>query len=188
MRDLGLTPSQTVGPFFHYALTPDAAVAGEGAIAGPVVATAGAVGERIGLVGVVLDGIGAPVADAMIEIWQADGAGRLATAAALSHGAFSGFGRAATDAAGGFRFETVKPAPLGPGQAPHIVVAVFGRGLLNWLVTRVYFDDEAANAADPVLAVVPPERRATLIARRHGAEFHHAIRLRGEAETVFFTA
>jgi protocatechuate 3,4-dioxygenase, alpha subunit len=107
--------------------------------------------------------------------------------------AFTGFGRAACDGEGVARFRTVKPGPVpGPGrsmQAPHVSLGLFARGLLKRLHTRLYFPDEAANGADPVLAAVPERRRATLIARYEaGPEplYRLDIRLRGEGETVFF--
>ena len=183
----GQTPWQTVGPFFHYALPTHEDL------------TAGAApGPRIEIIGAVFDASGAPVPDAMVEIWQAGAAGRYNSAAdnrgdvALDAG-FKGFGRAATDAEGGFRFVTVPPgrAP-GPGnslQAPHIAVGVFGRGILKRLCTRLYFEDAASNDEDPVLALVPAERRATLIARRVSeapTTYRFDIHLQGEHETVFF--
>jgi len=187
MTERGITPSQTVGPFFAYCLTPDAYDAR--GIAGREVATADAPGARIHIEGRVLDGAGEPVPDAMIEIWQAEAQGRYPDT--TGNVAFRGFGRAETDVEGRFVFVTVKPGPVpGPGgalQAPHIAVSVFARGLLNRLATRIYFADEPANAEDPVLALAPPERRETLVARRE-AEGVYAfdIRLQGEDETVFF--
>jgi protocatechuate 3,4-dioxygenase alpha subunit len=187
MAERGITPSQTVGPFFAYCLTPEAYDAR--GIAGNAIATPDARGARIHIEGRVLDGAGEPVPDAMVEIWQADGEGRYPEGA--GNAAFRGFGRAETDVEGRFVFVTVKPGPVpGPGgvlQAPHIAVSVFARGLLNRLATRIYFDDEPANAHDPVLALVPAERRHTLVARKE-AEGVYAfdIRLQGEGETVFF--
>lgn len=193
MQPDGLTPSQTVGPFFHYGLTPGAAHPHVPVSADGQVAAAGTPGERIVLTGRVLDGAGEPVPDAMLEIWQADADGRYAhprDGRARASNSFLGFGRSDTDAEGTYRFETVRPGrvpgPDGVEQAPHILVAVYARGLLKALFTRLYFEDEAANGADPVLALVPPARRHTLIARREGAAFHLDIRLQGEDETVFF--
>src|SRR5262249_38168254 len=145
--------------------------------------------------GRVFDGDGAPINDAMVEIWQADAAGRYAHRAdkrALPNAAFKGFGRAATDKNGSYTFETVKPGavpgPNGKAQAPHIVVCVFSRGMLRHVYTRLYFSDET-NDADPILALVPAERRATLIAEREkGAAtpaYRFDIRLQGDGETVF---
>lgn len=184
----GITPSQTVGPFFAYALTPRAYGGPE--LATEQVATDGVAGERIHIEGAVYDGDGVPVGDAMIEIWQADPQGRFH---ASGNAGFTGFGRAETNAEGSFHFDTVRPGALpGPDgslQAPHLTVSVFARGVLVRLATRIYFSDEAANASDPVLALVPAERRGTLIAQRgdNGA-FRFDIRLQGQDETVFFEA
>jgi len=189
---LTLTASQTVGPFFGPAmLRPDAA-------RNVLTEDADPAGERIRIEGRVYDGDRLPVPDALVEIWQANAHGR------YNHPAdsrplplepnFLGFGRSGTDRDGGFWFDTVKPGPVPAGdgamQAPHIVVSVFARGLLNHVVTRLYFADEPSNAADPVLARVPPERRATLLAaptRAGGSTIYHFdIVLQGEGETAFF--
>jgi protocatechuate 3,4-dioxygenase, alpha subunit len=207
----GQTPWQTVGPFFHYGLPWKGGADLVGASdlgARPelfpeehyvlnLASPRGAVGgERIEIVGQVTDADGRPVPDAMLEIWQANAAGRYASpddpreAPPLDEG-FVGFGRAATDAQGGYRFLTIMPgrAP-GPGdtlQAPHIAVGLFGRGLLKRLVTRIYFEGEAANLEDPVLELVPAERRQTLVARRDGeGRWRFDIRIQGDRETVFF--
>jgi protocatechuate 3,4-dioxygenase alpha subunit len=170
-----LTPSQTVGPFFSHALPwPD----------GPHVVAADAPGA-CWLRGVVLDGAGQPVPDALVESWQADPAGGPAG------GGFRGFGRCPTDDAGRWAIRTVKPgrvpAPDGRPQAPHLDLSIFARGLLNRVVTRVYFADEApANAEDPVLAALPEPLRATLLARPADDGYAFDIRLQGEHETVFF--
>lgn len=188
---LGVTPSQTVGPFFARALLRDPL----NVLAGP-----GAQGERIRIEGQVRDGDGAPVPDALVEIWQANGHGRYhhpADARDLPlDPAFSGFGRAGTDEDGRYWFETVKPGPVpapdGSLQAPHVAVTVFARGLLNHLCTRLYFAGDPRNDADPVLRLVPVERRHTLLAVRQAAAGRPAYRfdvvLQGEAETetVFF--
>jgi protocatechuate 3,4-dioxygenase alpha subunit len=184
----GLTPSQTIGPFFAYGLTPRAYGGQE--LFTEQVAAEGAEGERIRVEGVVHDGDGAVVSDAMIEIWQADPQGRFNTA---GNAGFTGFGRCETSAEGVYFFETVRPGALpGPGsamQAPHLTVSVFARGLLTRLMTRFYFSDEAANMADAVLALVPHARRDTLIAQRgEDGVFRLDIRLQGEGETVFFEA
>ena len=177
----GITPSQTVGPFFHIG-TADLVRA---EIAGPDVA-----GERVTLAGRVLDGNGAPVDDALVEVWQADAEGRYPVEGAGP--GFQGFGRVATDDNGAFRFTSIKPGRVpGPGgqlQAPHLAVAVFMRGLLRHLVTRVYFPDDPANADDPVLQSVPAERRATLVARTGGGAgaLEWNVILQGQDETVFF--
>lgn len=185
---LGITPSQTIGPFFAYALTPRAYGGAE--LATEQVATDGVAGERIRVEGVVYDGDGAVVIDAMIEIWQADAQGRFNTS---GNAGFTGFGRAETTAEGGFHFDTILPGALpGPDgrvQAPHLSVSVFARGLLVRLATRIYFEGEPGNADDPVLALVPADRRDTLIAKRAGPGiFRFDIRLQGEGETVFFEA
>lgn len=191
----GLTPSQTVGPYFAYGLTPGGRYAWNDAFSNNLV-TPEVSGKRIRVCGQVFDGDGAPVPDAMLEIWQADAQGRFADpqdSRALSNAVFKGFGRCGADANGGFSFDTIKPGavpdPDGKPQAPHILLAVFARGMLLHLYTRIYFDDEAAgNAADPVLALVPAERRSTLIARRDvdGAAYRFDVRLQGDDETVFF--
>lgn len=185
---LPVTPSQTVGPFLSIGLDwltitdltdPDTP------------------GERITIEGRVLDADGAPVPDAVVEIWQADPRGQYAGAVGDLGGAalarFKGFGRAPTDDNGAFRFTTLKPgrvaAPDGTLQAPHIVVSVFMRGLLKHLVSRIYFPDEPANAEDMVLKRVPPGRRRTLIARRAEAgeaKLTWNVVLQGGDETVFF--
>lgn len=195
MTERGVTPSQTVGPFFAYALTP--ADYGFVALVGSDLRTGDAVGEPIVIEGTITEGAGMAVADAMIEIWQADGAGRYAgMGEPLANTAFRGFGRSETKA-GNFGFATVKPgAVLGPGgktQAPHVNVGIFARGLLKRLFTRIYFEDEASNDSDPILALVPADRRSTLIARRDGTKdgmprYVFDIRLQGEGETVFFAA
>ena len=185
---LSQTPSQTVGPFFGLGLPWPG---------GETLVEQATQGERITLVGRVVDGDGAPVPDALIEIWQADAAGHYASPTDSRDGAardrhFRGFGRCATDGEGQFRFATIKPGRVpGPGgvwQAPHIEVAVFARGLLKALFTRCYFPGEESNAADPVLALVPEGRRATLIATaEHGDDrsFRFDIVLQGRDETVF---
>lgn len=174
----GSTPSQTVGPYLAIGLPwPD----------GPDVVAPGTVGEvRIG--GTVYDAEGNPVPDAMLETWQADPCGR------FDHpddprGAvpgWRGFGRAPTDQQGRWAVRTVLPGAL-PGQAPHVDVSVFARGLLHRLVTRIYFPEHAEeHATDPVLASVPPPRRATLVAVPDGAGYRFDVRLGGDRETVFF--
>jgi protocatechuate 3,4-dioxygenase alpha subunit len=195
-RPGGITPSQTVGPFFAYALTPTGRYA-IGDLAGHDLVTDDVAGTRIRIEGRLLDGDGAPVSDAMIEIWQADGEGRYpGHDPALSNARFKGFGRCETDRDGAFAFRTVKPAGVpGPGgrpQAPHVNVGVFARGILRRLFTRLYFEDEPANGDDPILALVPTERRRTLIARREAGSgegvYRLDIRLQGDGETVFFEA
>ena len=180
------TPSQTVGPYLHIGLT---------WLITENLAPKGIPGERVRIQGRVLDGDGQPVNDALVEIWQANAAGKYAhprdrQSKPLADG-FRGFGRSATNRNGAFRFRTIKPGPVpGPGgklQAPHIAVNVFMRGQLKQLVSRIYFPGETSNAQDPVLALVPADRRATLIARavKPGVQEWNVI-LQGKAETVFF--
>jgi protocatechuate 3,4-dioxygenase alpha subunit len=173
--DYGETPSQTVGPFFHLGMPwPD----------GPYACTAGTDGA-FWIRGRVLDGAGEPVPDAVLETWQADPTGRFGAS-----GGFRGFARCETDAGGSFAIHTVKPGtvpdPDGAAQAPHIDVSVFARGLLDRLVTRIYFADEPATATDPVLARVGPLRRHTLVARPAADGYLFDVHLQGDDETVFF--
>ena len=182
-----LTPSQTIGPFLHIEMPYD----GEEQLVRPNHQGA------VRLLGRVTDGNGDAVDDALVEIWQANAAGRYAhpedarQEIPLENG-FTGFGRCATDQEGRFEFLTVKPGqvpgPDGRMQAPHIDVSVFARGLLNRLVTRIYFPDEAdANAADPVLSLIEDEsERGTLIADQDDGALRFDIRLQGEGETTFF--
>jgi protocatechuate 3,4-dioxygenase alpha subunit len=188
------TPAQTIGPFFAYGLAPGQYGYPWTSVAGGALADDDAEGERIRIVGRVLDGAGAPVDDALVEIWQADARGRYRGRADArgANAAFRGFGRCGTgaDAERRFVFHTVKPGSVG-GQAPHVNVVVFMRGLLSHVATRIYFaDEQRANAADPVLARVPAERRATLMARREetpgGTVYRFDIRMQGTDETVFF--
>jgi len=150
------TPSQTVGPFFSIGLCR----------APQNVLAAGANGERVRIEGAVIDGAGAPVADAMIEVWHP----------------WIGFGRAATDSDGRFFFEA--------GRAPYLNVTVFARGMLVHAFTRMYFSDEVRNTVDPVLMNVDAARRPTLVAERTerdgNAVYRWDVRLQGESETVFF--
>jgi protocatechuate 3,4-dioxygenase alpha subunit len=192
----GITPSQTVGPFFKYGLTPDGKYDWNDAFNNNLV-IADATGDRIRIEGRVFDGDGQPVPDAMLEIWQADAQGRFADPKdkrALPNAAFRGFGRCGTDGNGDYAFDTIKPGsvpdPDGKPQAPHILLAIFARGMLMHLYSRIYLGGEAANAADPVLALVPADRRNTLIAVRQpgngNAVYRFDIRLQGDNETVFF--
>jgi protocatechuate 3,4-dioxygenase, alpha subunit len=184
--DLTPTPSQTVGPYLHLGLTDVRSIS---RIAGD-----GAKGDRVWLTFRVLDGEGVPVPDAMIELWQADSEGNYAHSdSGVDGGVFGGFGRLATAEDGSCTFETIRPGCVpGPGetvQAPHMNVSILGRGILKRLSTRVYFAGEPANAADPVLTLVPENRRATLLAQPYPARASNwifEVRLRGEGETVFF--
>jgi protocatechuate 3,4-dioxygenase, alpha subunit len=199
-----ITPSQTVGPFFAYGLTPkgrcdwdpNGSYAWKNSIESNLV-TPDASGTRIRIEGIVYDGDNLPINDCMIEIWQADSQGRYADPRAsgtLPNTQFKGFGRSATDKAGVFAFDTIKPGHVaGPGgkpQAPHIVVCIFSRGMIRQVYTRLYFDDEPANATDPILTVVPADRRGTLIAKKQpGSDpvlYRFNIRVQGGDETVFF--
>jgi protocatechuate 3,4-dioxygenase, alpha subunit len=181
------TPSQTIGPFYHFSLP----FPGGERLIQPDDPDA----VRIG--GTVYDGAGEPVTDAMVEIWQANRAGRYAHPeddrddVPLEEG-FTGFGRCPTDGDGRYEFVTVKPGsvpgPEGRTQAPHIDVLIFARGLLRQLVTRIYFpDEEVANAADPLLSSIEdPAARSTLVARRVGGALEFDIYLQGENQTAFF--
>jgi protocatechuate 3,4-dioxygenase alpha subunit len=191
-----ITPSQTVGPYFKYGLTPGGDYQWNDAFSNDLV-TPDVSGERSRVVGQLFDGAGAVIPDAMLEIWQADAQGRFADpkdARAIPNATFKGFGRCRADANGGYAFHTIRPGPVpGPGgkpQAPHILLATFARGMTQHAVTRIYFaDEETANATDPILALVPAERRATLIAQREPGEtpmFRFDVHLQGDAETVFF--
>jgi len=200
-----ITPSQTVGPFFAYGLAPHSRCDWQPSkiydwkdTVGADLVTPDASGTRIRIEGRVLDGDGLPINDAMIEIWQADGQGRYAhprdDRGARPNSKFKGFGRSSTDKAGVYSFDTIKPGsvpgPDGKLQAPHIVVCIFSRGMLRQIYTRIYFADEAANAADPILALVPEDRRGTLIAHK-GTQgnvplYTFDIRVQGDNETVFF--
>jgi protocatechuate 3,4-dioxygenase alpha subunit len=191
MTRLPLTSSQTVGPFFAPALLrPDAM---RNVLIQPETA-----GERIRIEGRVLDGDGLPVPDAMVEIWQANAYGRYYHSTdrgpAQLDPSFLGFGRSGTTEEGSYWFETIKPGRVafyrGQFQAPHICVTVFSRGLLNHLVTRLYFEDEQTNAEDPILQCVPDVRRSTLFARRENLEgkivYRFDIIMQGTGETAFF--
>lgn len=168
-----LTPFQTIGPYF--AILP---LEGEGFAATPAAA-----GRAIVIEGTVRDGAGAIVPDALIESWQADAAGRLDACSE----AFRGFARAMTDTSGRFEIRTVMPGPVAAGHAPHVLLSVLARGVLTRLVTRVYFPGEGANGSDPILALVPEARRATLMATALADNrYQFDITLQGPDETVFF--
>jgi protocatechuate 3,4-dioxygenase alpha subunit len=193
----GITPSQTVGPYFAYGLTPTSRYDWSDLALNNLI-TPEVSGERIRIEGRVTDGDGKPINDAMIEIWQADAQGRYAHPSdkrALPNSAFKGFGRVGTDERGAYAFDTIKPGAVpgnnGQMQAPHILVCYFSRGLLTHIYTRIYFGDEpAANDKDAILALVPADRRDTLIARKdmRGTTpvYRFDIRIQGDDETVFF--
>lgn len=179
---LPLTPSQTVGPYFTLGLTPTGHEAGFGPL---ITNEIRGEGEPITIHGKVFDGAGKPVNDAMLEIVQADGNGRLDTPG------FIGFARAGTGEAAdnSYTFKTVKPGSLGSGETPHICMIVFMRGMLLHAYTRIYFADEAANSNDPVFSRLPEDRRETLLARRAetagGAFYEFDVHMQGDRETLF---
>ena len=169
MTTFPVTPSQTVGPFFHDCLLRADRCEGTAADDG---------NAELRVEGRVIDGDGAAVPDAVIELWHA-----------------AGFARTGTDAEGRFSFSTTRPKRVeferGAMQAPHLSIAVFARGLLNHLLTRIYFDDDPSTANDPILRLVPEARRTTLIAKRNTGEgvtpiYRFDIVLQGAGETVFF--
>jgi protocatechuate 3,4-dioxygenase alpha subunit len=175
--------SQTVGPYFTIGLRD---------LVEEQVA-AGAATESIEVRGSVVDRDGSAVPDAMLEFWGADGSGVVMGAEPGANGLPPGFCRAITDGDGKFVAVMRKTGPValsgGHFQAPHMLVLVFARGLMRHLITRVYFADEEANAADPVLLEVPAARRHTLVARRDEGDarvFHWNVVLQGRDETAFF--
>ncbi|AWB85380.1 protocatechuate 3,4-dioxygenase subunit alpha [Mycetocola zhujimingii] len=176
----GQTPSQTVGPFFGYALP----YPGGPQVAAPWHA------DGIRFHGTVSDGAGDPIPDAIVEIWHADASGQvISERGSLDRDGYTvtGFGRTAVDRAGNYSFSTIKPGPTRPDAAPYILVTVFARGLTHHLFTRAYFGDESErNDADPLLGRVDPARRDTLIAARDAERsYRFDIRLQGDGETVF---
>ena len=180
---LPLTPSQTVGPYFTLGLTPTVHEAGFGPL---ITNEIRGEGEPITIHGKVFDGADKPVNDAMLEIVQADCDGRLDTPG------FIGFARAGTGEAAdnSYTFKTVKPGPLRSGEAPHICMIVFMRGMLLHAYTRIYFADEAANSNDPVFSRLFEGRRESLLARRAetagGASYEFDVHMQGDRETIFF--
>ena len=192
----GVTPSQTVGPYFAYGLTSNGKYDWNDAFSNNLV-TPDTSGVRVRVEGRVFDGDGKPVPDCMLEIWQADAQGRFADPQdkrAQPNSSFRGFGRCGTDGDGGYAFDTIKPGqvadPDGKPQAPHLLLAIFARGMLLQNYSRIYFGGEPANATDPVLALVPMDRRATLIAQQANcngnAVYRLDIHLQGDNEMVFF--
>ena len=185
-RGAGVTPSQTVGPFWRIGL-PWAASSSFAADGVPP--------DAITITGHVLDGAGDPIDDAIVESWQADGEGRFDhpddPRGAVAWDSFRGFARACVDDDGRYEITTIMPGPVpaadGTPQAPHLLVSVFARGLLDRVVTRIYFADHAeAHATDPVLESVPADRRSTLIAQSTDGGYRLDIHLQGPQETVFF--
>ena len=193
----GLTPWQTVGPFFHYCLPWKGAadLAGQSSLGGrpdllvdghdhlPTHNPGNPGGELIELTGRVLDGAGDPIPDAFLEIWHADANGNYGSG-------FSCFGRCATDDDGGFRFTTIRPGAFTDTRdqlhAPHYSLSLYARGIIKRLLTRAYFEGADENAEDPVLALVPASRLPTLMARQDGDAWQFDIRVQGDNETVFF--
>jgi protocatechuate 3,4-dioxygenase alpha subunit len=183
---LRASTSQTIGPYLRIGLE---------WMQVEDLAPKGVAGERVAIRGRIIDADGKPVNDAAVEIWQANSHGRYAHPEDKQDKPlephFLGYGRSLTDDNGAFRFNTIKPGRMpGPGgklQAPHLSVTIFMRGLLKQLQTRLYFPNDPANGEDPVLALVPAERRATLIARpaSDGALDWNVV-LQGKNETVFF--
>jgi protocatechuate 3,4-dioxygenase alpha subunit len=174
---LPVTPGQTVGPFFHYALPYDG---------GNELVPAGHP-DAIRLHGHVFDGAGTPVPDALLEIWQPDAAGRVVQEAGSLRrdgSTFTGFGRAATDDAGHYAFSTLLPGAGEPGRAPFFALTFFARGLLDVLFTRAYLPGDGLDR-DPLLVTVDPSRRDTLVAVPDGHGYVFDIHLQGEHETVF---
>lgn len=174
--DLTPTAGQTVGPFFHYALP----YPGDSELVPPGRA------DAIRFHGVVRDGAGDPVPDALLEIWQADAEGRVVQEPGSLRRdgfTFTGWGRAATDAQGHYSFSTVSPGATAPGRAPFVAVTVFARGLLNRLFTRAYLPGDLDD--DPLLSSLADERRQTLVAVADAQGYRFDIRLQGDGETVF---
>ena len=185
---LQATTSQTVGPFFKIGLQ----WLNQTKLAGEHVS-----GERVTVRGRVLDGDAVPVPDAILEIWQANAHGKYAhpedTQDKPQERDFLGYGRVPVNSEGIFCFSTVKPGPVpgpdGKEQAPHLGITLFMRGLLRHLWTRMYFPNDARNANDPILNLVPPARRSTLIAKSIAGEpgaLEWNLVLQGTGETVFF--
>ena len=183
---MGLTPFNTVGPFFKVMLRDRP----EGSDSLVTDATRG---ERITIEGRLTDGGGAPILDGLVEIWQADAEGRYRHPGDPRGGDadphFTGFGRVSTGVDGTFAFDTIKPGIVSEEQAPHILVSVLARGIMTRCWTRLYFEDEDLNRTDPTLALVPAGRRDTLLARKvTDGRYRFDIVLQGERETVFFDA
>lgn len=177
---MSAVPGQTVGPFFHLGLEYDRM----NELVPPSHPRA------VRLHGRVLDGAGRPVPDAVIEIWQADPQGEIPRrpgSLRRDGWAFTGWGRAATDADGHYQFATLEPGPAEAGRAPFFAVTVFARGLLDRLFTRAYLPGDPALDTDPLLSTVDPARRGTLIATREPSALVFDIHLQGDGETVFLT-
>ncbi len=185
---LQASTSQTVGPFFKIGL---------GWLNQDTLAAEGVAGERVTIQGRIVDGDGMPVPDAMLEIWQANSHGKYAhpedTQDKPLERGFTGFARVLVDREGAFRFATIKPGPVpgpnGKDQAPHLLISLFMRGLLKRLVTRMYFPNDVRNTSDPILNMVDPGRRSTLVAKSMSGgagQLEWNVILQGTHETVFF--
>jgi len=185
------TASQTVGPFFSIGLCPRSP--------NNLLPATAAAKPTFTIRGSIFDGDGSPVPDAILEVWCADSFGKFSQAGDQSahdeHGVPAGFARIPVGEQGEFAIEAIKPAPIadnsGETQAPHLVILIFMRGLLKHLITRIYFPREQSNELDPVLKLVPAERRKTLLAEVVGnsaTNLRWDIHLQGETETVFFEA
>lgn len=187
------TPSQTIGPFFAHGLTAEQYRYHYTSIAHPVIADSSVPGEHIMILGRVFDGEGNSCVDAMLECWQCDAEGRYSDRQQDPKAmGFKGFGRVGTGMNERHQYEiyTIKPASI-DGQAPHINLTLFMRGMLNHQFTRIYFSDEVSlNAQDKLLNLVPEDRRQTLIAQRREVKgatvYEFDIHMQGEKETVFF--
>lgn len=174
------TPGQTIGPFYGYALP----YPGDSELVPP------SRPQALRLHGTVLDGHGNPVPDALLEIWQADTDGHVAQQQGSLHRdgfTFTGWGRAATDINGEYSFTTVAPGATGQDSAPFFAVAIFARGLLNRLFTRIYLPDHPILGSDPLLTSIPAERRTTLVAKRDRDGLVFDVVLQGAGETVFLS-
>jgi len=179
-----LTPSQTVGPFFTLGLTKPES---DKTCKSPVSNLITGDGEKISIIGRVMDGNQEPIHDALIEIWQSDSSGK------FDNPLFVGFARSHSSQYEGqrFLFETIKPGSNTEYEAPHISLVIYMRGLLTQLYTRIYFSDELeSNSTDRVLTKIPPQRRKTLIAQRRESmgktTYEFDICMQGSQETVFF--
>lgn len=169
------TPSQTVGPYFAYGLSPEQYLYNFKSLVGNLMVNPIDNPESITIIGKVLDGENQPIPDAMIELWQID----------EKNQRFGRFGTG-TDPESRFIFHTLKPESVA-GQAPYLTAIIFMRGQLIHSYTRIYFSDETTlNEQDEVLNTVPSERRHTLIAQKKGSVYEFDICMQGENETVFF--
>lgn len=190
MSQMKQTPSQTVGPFFSYGLTPQQYGYNHSDLGTGDLVTNGTEGEVITLHGTIFNGEGGEMKHAVVESWQADSLGKYAEVVAKDR--FSGFGRVGTGRGEDARYQirTIKPGSVDAEQAPHIALTIFSRGLMHHVFTRLYFSDETeANEKDPLLNQLPVDRRNTLIAQRveEAGEivYQFDIHMQGDQETVF---